>query len=165
MFLICLDPSLNSYGYAIFDIRNKPKLLNYGHINNNHFETKDEGKKLIHLEMFLSTLRQNYFPHKVVKEEWVNQAGLSGYKLALVHGITNKVFAFSEVEELNNKSFKKDFTGNGSASKEDVENEVKKYSKRIWHKNKELNFLTDDASDSVGIGIHWLVQNDYLPKL
>jgi Holliday junction resolvasome RuvABC endonuclease subunit len=163
-YLIVIDPSPNCTGWAVFDLKDKPKLLTYGHVYNRHYEVAEFGKKLAHIEAVLNVLKFNFYPHNVIKEEWVNSPG-SGYKTAMPHGLVEKVFShIMPIQEYNNTNFKREFTGNGRAKKDEVEAEVLKYKTKIWGR-KPLVFATDDESDSVGIGIHWLVQNDYLPKL
>lgn len=162
-YLIVIDPSPNCSGYAVFDVDNKPKLITYGHIHNRHFETKEFGKKLIHIEMMLNTLRQNFYPHVIVKEEHVNSPG-TGYKTAMPHGIIEKLFTYTPIHEINNSTFKFEFVGHGKASKTEVEEEVMKYKTRIWGR-KPLLFRTDDESDAVAIGVYWLITNGFLQKL
>jgi Holliday junction resolvasome RuvABC endonuclease subunit len=173
-YLIVLDPSLNSTGYAVFDIRNvskrkKPELVDYGSINNQHFSSKQEGFKYMHVDMRLQTLRFTYPNSIVIKEEWVGSATPNGKKLATIHGLINKVFNHMEViEDVNNKKFKAEFTGNGAAEKEDVDAECMKYEGAILKTNnkfKKLVFRLDDESDAVGIGINWLIKQGMLERV
>lgn len=174
LYLIVIDPSLNRSGWAVFNITAKPKLINYGYIDNNHFDTDRIGNKLIHLEMSLQTIKFAYNPAIVVKEAWVppnNRFGVShtaadtAYKLAAIHGTVGKVFNQHNVAEFNNKTFKKGFTGNGNAEKEDVEAEVQKYRTRIWNQKRPLPIRTDDESDAIGIGIYWLILNERIKRV
>lgn len=176
LYLIIIDPSLNRSGWAVFDITAKPKLINYGYIDNNHFDTDRIGNKLIHLEMSLQTIKFAYNPAIVVKESWVPPGGHgkfgishtaadTAYKLAAIHGTVGKVFNQHNVAEINNKTFKKGFTGNGNAEKEDVEAEVQKYRTRIWSPKRPLPIRTDDESDSIGLGIYWLILNERIKRL
>lgn len=176
LYLIVIDPSLNRSGWAVFDITDKPKLKNYGYVDNNHYDTDRLGNKLIHLEMSLQTIKFAYQPAIVVKEAWVPPGGHgkfgvshtaadTAYKLAAIHGTVGKVFNQHNVAELNNKTFKKGFTGNGNAEKEDVEAEVQKYRTRIWNQKRPLPIRTDDESDAIGIGIYWLIINGRIKRL
>lgn len=174
-YLIVIDPSLNRSGWAVFHLNPKPKLINYGYIDNNHFDTDKAGNKLIHLEMQLQTLKFAYHPAIVLKESWVppnnskfgisKTAAITAYLLAAVHGTIQKVFNQHNVAEINNKTFKKGFTGNGNAEKAEVEEWVQKYRTRIWSPTRPLPIRTDDESDAIGIGIYWLILNEKMKKL
>src|SRR5690625_7014263 len=70
-FLIALDLSLNETGYAVFDKSKRKKLIEWGTISNNHFDSNEEGKKLIRLEYMLQALKVSYYTSEVVMEDWV----------------------------------------------------------------------------------------------
>jgi len=175
LYLIVVDPSLNRSGWAVFDITEKPKLINYGYIPNTHFPTEKSGNKLIHIEMVMQTLKFAYYPAIVIKEEWVGinstkfgvnkTAAITAYTLAGVHNTIVKVFNQHKIEEINNKAFKKSFTGDGNAEKDKVEEFVQKYRTRIWSPRRPLPIRTDDESDAIGIGIHWLIKNGKLKRV
>lgn len=174
-YLIVIDPSLNSSGWAVFIVKEKSKILNYGHIPNNHFTTKQIGLKLANIESELYRLKNIYYPAVVIKEELVTKSkdAPSGVNvsfetpiLAKVHGIVEKVFCNHEIEDVHNKQFKLRFTGHGEATKGKVEAECMKYEKDLQakteYKTPSFIFRTDDESDAVGIGIDWLIRNGYL---
>jgi Holliday junction resolvasome RuvABC endonuclease subunit len=176
LYLIVIDPSLNSTGWAVFSIAAKPKLINYGYIDNNHYDTDKLGNKMIHLEMALQTIKFAYQPAYIVKEDWVppNGSGKFGiskttadtaYKLAAIHGTVEKVFSTHNIAGMNNKTFKKGFTGNGNAEKDEVAEWVQKYRTRIWSPTRPLVIRRDDESDAIGIGIYWLILNERIKKL
>lgn len=176
LYLIILDPSLNRSGWAVFNITAKPKLINYGYIDNNHFEIDRIGNKLIHLEMALQTIKFAYSPAIVVKEAWVppnsrskfgvsHTAADTAYKLAAIHGTVGKVFNQHNVAEINNRTFKKGFAGHGDADKDRVEEYVQKYRTRIWSPTRPLIIRVDDESDAIGIGIYWLILNEKLKRV
>lgn len=175
LYLIVLDPSLNRSGWAVFNITAKPKLINYGYIDNNHFESERAGNKLIHLEMQLQTLKFAYHPAIVIKESWVPPnngkfgvsatAAITAYLLAAVHGTIAKIFNQHKIIEYNNKTFKKGFTGNGNAEKDEVAECVQKYRTRIWSPTRPLPIRTDDESDAIGIGIYWLLLNEKIKRV
>ena len=174
-YLIVIDPSLNSSGWAVFIVKDKPKILSFGHIPNHHFTTKQIGLKLANIEAELFRLKNMYYPHVVIKEELVTKTkdAMVGVNvsfespiLAKVHGIAEKVFLNLEIEDVHNKQFKLRFTGHGEAAKGKVEEECKKYEKELQAKTEfktpPFVFRTDDESDAVGIGIDWLIRNGYL---
>lgn len=175
LYLIVFDPSLNRSGYSVFDITEKPKLIDYGYIQNKHFPSDKTGNKLIHIEMVAQTLKYAYYPHIVIKEEWVgptsNRFGVSNaaaqtlYLLAGVHNTLTKVFNQQIIENVNNKRFKKQFTGDGNADKDKVAEYVQKYRTRIWSPKRPLIIRVDDESDAIGIGINWLINNQKLKRV
>lgn len=174
LYLIVIDPSLNLSGWAVFDITAKPKLINYGYIDNHHFPSDQIGNKLIHIEMVMQTLKFAYSPAIVVKEEWVGQSGRYGmrktaaytaYSLAGVHNTIAKVFNNHRIFDINNKTFKKGFTGDGNAEKKKVEEYVQKYRTRIWSTRKPLPIRTDDEADAIGLGIYWLILNERVKRV
>lgn len=176
LYLIIIDPSLNRSGWAVFDISAAPRLIDYGYVTNNHFPTDKTGNKLIHLEMVLQTLKFAYYPQIVIKEEWVPPSGhkefgvskvasQTAYLLAMTHGAVKKVFNNHIVDDINNKEFKKFFTGDGSADKDKVAEFVQLYRTKIWHRTRPLTIRTDDESDAIGIGIYWLLKNGRIKRI
>jgi hypothetical protein len=170
-YLIVLDLSLNETGYAVFDTNLKKPLISWGAIKNHHFETGQEGQKLKHIEMILITLQMNYFPAKVLIEEWLSVANSSGsvnkqvgyktsYQLGGVHGIAKKVFSGYEIEYANNKTVKKYFTSNGDAKKEDIIarcNEEEVINKLVMAGPKKCyHIANDNEADSIAMGCYHL---------
>lgn len=156
-YLQCYDLSLNCTGYAIFDMdkrQNKHKLIHYGIINNNHMDKNDLGRKLLHLEMSLMTLKQAYPPSIIIKEELTGTGFGDSTKIARAHGIFEKVFIGSEYSEIHNGTFKKQFAGHGQAKKPEVQKAV-----REALKDEDFFFITDDVSDAIGFGIHYMKVN------
>lgn len=166
-YVIALDLSLNETGYAVFDLKKRNPLIDWGTISNNHFEAKtEEGKKLIRIEMVLSTLRASYFPAHVVCEEWLanvqssgrvnqNNGYTSAYKLGGVHGVAKKVFHdVPEFYFINNKTMKKQFGGHGDAEKIDIMNRCYELKTRLVGKKAAEVFQVknDNDADAIGLG-------------
>lgn len=154
MILLALDPSLNSTGYAVFDLskRNKAKrLLHYGHIPNKHMDADETGMKLIHIEMTLKTLLAVFRPQVIVIEDLTGGAFGDLKQNSKAHGIVEKLTVGKNVVRINNKTFKKEFAGKGNATKEEVAQKVLEYIPNLF-------FKTDDESDSVGIGIYYAIK-------
>lgn len=155
MVILSLDLSLECTGYAIFDTTKKTKktkLLDYGIISNKHLKTPEIGIKLLHIEMVLKTIQVVYRPDIIVVEGLTGGFGDST-KLARVHGIMEKVFIGINIYPINNKTFKKEFTGSGKAEKEDVASVVLEH-------YPNLPFRTYDETDAIGIGIYHQIKHD-----
>jgi Holliday junction resolvasome RuvABC endonuclease subunit len=156
-----LDLSLNGCGFACFDRSKRKKLIDWGTIPNNHFDTSEEGKKLSRIEAFLMTLRISYYPAEVVIEEWVPNSPnaktniQSSYKLGGVHGIVKKIWHDQEIQSINNKTLKKQFTGNGNAEKQDVIDRVYEIKDKLVYKAAAECFTVrgDDDSDAIALGV------------
>lgn len=151
MIILSIDPSLNSTGFAIIDTSKRKKenrLLHYGHIPNHHLNSDDSGLKLIHIEMILKTLGIVFKPQIIVAEDLTGNKFNDLKQNSKAHGIMEKVFVGKNIVKINNKTFKKEFTGNGNAKKQDVANKVLEYFPNI-------HFATDDESDAIGIGLYY----------
>lgn len=152
MIVLSLDLSLNCSGWAILDTskRNKKsRLIDYGIIYNKHLSSKQTGLKLYHIELELKSLLYAFNPDYIVVEELSGSGFTDTSQLAKVHGILEKLtMKFKNIYYVNNKKFKAEFAGNGSAKKDDVANKVLEYI-------PDLHFRTDDESDAIGIGIYF----------
>lgn len=169
-YVIVLDLSLNETGYAVYirKSRGNPGLIDWGTIQNNHFEAKtEEGKKLARIEMVLSSLRASYYPADVVCEEWLanvqnsgrvnrNNGYTSAYKLGGVHGIAKKVFVdVPEFVFINNKTMKRVFGGHGDAEKQDIIDKCYEMKEElVGKKNAHLfQVKNDNDADAIGLGV------------
>jgi len=160
-FLIALDLSLNETGYAVFDKSKRKKLIEWGTISNNHFDSNEEGKKLIRLEYMLQALKASYYTSEVVMEDWVpnspsrKSSNQSAYKVGGTHSIAKKVWCNQEIFVVNNRTAKKQFVGNGNASKEEVIEKVYDIKDKLVQKSLLDNFsvTNDNDADAIMIGI------------
>ena len=167
-YVIVLDLSLNESGYAVFErkSRGNPGLIDWGTIQNNHYETAQEGRKLARIEMALATLRGSYFPADIVCEEWLanvqssgrvnrNNGYTSAYKLGGVHGVAKKVFIDSDFHFINNKTQKRVFGGHGDASKQDIIDKCYEMKEKLVGKAKAPLFTVknDNDADAIGLGV------------
>jgi Holliday junction resolvasome RuvABC endonuclease subunit len=167
-YVTSLDLSLNECGYAVFErkSRGNPGLIDWGTIQNNHFSTTEEGRKLQRIEMVLMTLRASYHPTDIVCEEWLSNVNKSGsvnkqngyksaYKLGGVHGVAKKIYNDSEFIMINNMTMKKQFEGRGNCEKIDIINkcyEIKE--KLVGKKNAKLfTVKNDNDADAIGLGV------------
>lgn len=169
-FLIALDLSLNETGYAVFDRSKRYPLVDWGTVQNNHFDAKsEEGRKLQRIEMVLMTLKASYFPADIVCEEWLANVQNSGrvnrtngytsaYKLGGVHGIAKKVF-HQEFIFINNKTMKRVFGGHGNAEKEDIIAKCYEYKEKLVGKKMAPLFQVknDNDADAIGLGVTHMI--------
>lgn len=154
LIILALDPSLNSTGFAVIDTSKRTKakrVLHYGHIPNHHIPNDEVGLKLTHIEMTLKTLLIVYKPNVIVAEDLTGNQFNDLKQNSKAHGIVEKVCVGRNLVRINNKHFKKEFTGNGNAKKEQVAEKVLEFV-------PNLHFKTDDESDSVGIGIYYAIK-------
>lgn len=171
-FLTALDLSLNETGYAVFDRTKRYPLIDWGTIQNDHFNAKtEEGKKLQRIEMVMMTLRASYFPTDIVCEEWLanvqtsgrvnrNNGYTSAYKLGGVHGIAKKVYYDKEFIFINNKTMKRIFGGHGSAEKQDIIDKCYEIKERLVGKKMAPLFTVknDNDADAIGLGITHMIE-------
>ena len=151
MIILSLDLSLNCSGYAVLDTSQKTKkkrIITYGNIYNKHLAPDQIGLKLLHIEMVLKTLITIFKPDVIIKEGLTGTGFGDSTKLARVHGILEKLTIGKNVEDINNKTFKKEFTGSGKAEKEEVASKCLEYI-------PNLIFRTDDESDACGMAIYY----------
>ena len=151
MIILAIDPSLNCTGWAVLDTSQrmkKKRIIAYGHIPNKWLDVEDTGLKLIHIEMIFKTLNFVFKPNVIVTEDLTGKAFNDLKQNSKAHGMVEKVFYGKNIVKINNKTFKKEFTGNGNATKDDVAKKCKQYI-------PDLIFKTDDESDACGIAIYY----------
>lgn len=153
MIVLSLDLSLNCTGWSVFDSsKRKPstRLLGVGTINNKHLNSSQTGIKLINLELQLKGLLIAYNPDVIVIEALTGDGFADTTKNAMAHAVLERLTTkFNNIERINNKTFKKQFAGNGNALKDDVAIAVRRY-------YPDFYFRTNDESDSMGLGIYYL---------
>lgn len=155
MIILALDLSLNCSGYAVIDTskkQRKQRLIDYGIIYNKHLSSNQIGLKLYHIELKLKAILYAFNPDVIVVEELTGSAFTDTTRLAMVHGILNKLtMKFKNVHTINNKVLKKEFTGNGNAKKDEVMNKVLEYF-------PEAYIRTDDISDAIALAIYYTMK-------
>lgn len=154
MIILAIDPSLNCTGFAVLDTNKRKvenRLLHYGNIPNQHLGAEETGIKLAHIEMILKTLNLVFRPDLIVIEDLTGKQFNDLKQNSKAHGIVEKVFINKNIVRINNKTFKKEFTGKGNAKKEEVAQKVLEFFPNIY-------FKTDDISDAIGIGIYYALK-------
>ncbi|MCS1350361.1 crossover junction endodeoxyribonuclease RuvC [Mechercharimyces sp. CAU 1602] len=155
-----LDLSISCPGFAVLEVKKnrKPTLLFYGHLKTN--PKLPHGDRLAHIKSYVEAIRYDYGPFvKVIREKAFHNARVhataGGYKVA---GIVDYALRGVEIEELANSTVKKEVTGNGRASKDDVEVAV-----RGWFPEEE--FKTDDESDAVAVVLACLLREGLIEEV
>lgn len=142
--LLGLDLSLNSTGYAIYDIKNK-KVIEKGTIkvklNNTHHE------KINHQYKVLSGIKERYNNrgHQLIvaKEQLLFRPARAASVVAKVHGVVDLIY--KDIYEYYPNTIKKQISGNGHASKEEMEVAVTKQLKQ------DISFESTDEVDAVAV--------------
>ena len=83
------------------------------------------------------------------------------FRVVGVVEMTLSKFGFHDVEFIAPTSVKKTVTGNGKATKKEVEEGVRIY---LPEKQKKMVFQTDDCSDAVAVGISLGIQKNFIKK-
>lgn len=81
-----------------------------------------------------------------------------------VVGVVEYVLArngFHNITFITPTSVKKTITGNGKATKNEVEETVRKY---LPKKQKKIKFESDDCSDAVAVGIVYAIEKEFIKK-
>lgn len=94
-------------------------------------------------------------------EDWVpnspsrKSSNQSAYKVGGTHSIAKKVWCNQEIFVVNNRTAKKQFVGNGNASKEEVIEKVYDIKDKLVQKSLLDNFsvTNDNDADAIMIGI------------
>ena len=161
MYILALDLSLNSTGYAILklDDERAPTVIKKGII-------KAKAKETHHIKLnrhhrVLSAIKEEYADRDlvVVKEQLLFSPPRTAAILAKVHGVVD--MRFPKVHEHYPSTVKKQVTGDGHAKKQEVADGV--YKMLGITDKKELPFRTDDESDAVAVGLtHISLHHPYI---
>jgi crossover junction endodeoxyribonuclease RuvC len=156
-----IDLSLTSPGFAFIGVdKRKPYLLDVSHTKTT--PKKRDGERLMHIcEELKSFMIGNIDRFGEIKEIY-KEKGFSRFptetqKLYKTHGAVEMALHDHEIKELAPSSLKKLVTGNGRASKQDVQ---KKVCEILNIKQKV--FANDDESDAVGVVIAMLIKENLI---
>lgn len=161
-----LDLSLNSTGIAVIEVLkgNKVKILNEERVNNVRAKQLPRGEKLFNIYYRIEELLDLYedIPISIVKEKGFTKFAKATQALFEVSGVAELVL-FCNKRELNEEisptSVKKFLTGNGKASKEDVDVGIRKY---LIKEQQGYRFTSNDTSDAVAVAISFAIKNKIL---
>lgn len=151
-FVIGLDPSLDEFGYAVLDIRNKnPKIADYGVIKG---RTATWGStvhqvKLALIDAKISELVAKYQPlHNLIFfERGFSKGHHATQSTFMARGVAKAKFAGYEIIEIAPNTIKKFVHGHGHASKEMVEKGIREKLKI----DDNIKFSSDGETDALAI--------------
>lgn len=155
-----LDLSLSSTGAAIIEVKNKkPKLITAFRVKTN---PKDpHGKRLFTIHERLTDFIQKEGPFDVIiREKGFYRFARSTQAIFKVVGVVDMILKDHQIVELSPTAIKKELTGNDKASKEEVEQAVRK----LLRLRKGYKFESDDASDAAAVILTYLIQNRIIGK-
>ena len=150
-----LDISMNSSGWAVVGVKEGVvRLIDVGTIKANTKET--HGQRLRKQRNAFEEIIEKYEPHFVAREKGFSRHIRSTQVLFKAYGVTEEFFSDYDLVEYAVATIKKNVTGNGHASKEEVEEAIRKRLKL----SKDFVFKTDDESDAVGIALTMIKQKN-----
>lgn len=160
MIILAMDLSLSSPAFAVIQHTRceKPILLHLSSIKTN--AKKSHGFRLFQIYNHLKGIYEEFDGQIdfVVSEKGFSRHARTTQILYMVHGVA-RVISYKkgfEVEELSPTTVKAKVGGSGKASKEQLADAVRGYF------NEELHFKNDDESDSVAVGLCFLIDKGVL---
>ncbi len=158
--ILALDLSLASTGYAVLKVvDHKVEVITVGHINNKKHSRKPHGFRLYQIFVSLKDVIEEHKPTLIVKEMGFSKGHKSTQALFKVAGVVDLLThgkGFATIEEVAPLTVKAYVGGHGKASKEEVEKGLSKYLVEV------PEFQNDDESDSIAVGVAWLMKNKKL---
>lgn len=163
MFILSLDPSLSSTGYAVIESQSKTLLYRGKITSSDKLSTDDR------IQLILNQLREidNVVPDiKIVALEdgYVGANFQSSLKLAQLRGALIAYFKYRKKEVVHSmpKEIRKNFGLSGSAKKEEVAREVLKYYPFLLqdigpYSDKQNKQKTSDIYDAISIGLSYII--------
>lgn len=161
MIILSLDLSLNGAGMAVLSLcGDKVEVLETCLVNNKKVKGLSVGAKLFKIHGNIERLLDKYEPDLVVREKGFSRFADTTQKLFRVVGVADLALFIHDPDmnmlELSPTTVKKHLTGDGKASKEEVEAAVRKY---MIPEQQLLKFESDDTSDAVAVGIAQLLKD------
>jgi crossover junction endodeoxyribonuclease RuvC len=150
MTVLGLDLSLNGSAFAVIDVQDGVSSIVDTVLVNNK-KVKTHGEKLLNIAMKLDETIRKHDIERIARERGFTRHNKATQALYKVVGVVDYVLAIHgiyECDEIAPTTVKKELTGDGRASKEDVERAVREYIKE-----KDFVFETDDVSDAVAVAI------------
>lgn len=151
LIILGLDLSLTCPGFAVVEIRNgKPKLLESGIVK--AIPKQSQVDKIKRIAAHLLRLKMDYEIDVVVRESGFVRYNRTTKILERVVGATMLTLG-GEIHEIPPTSIKKAVTGNGKATKQEVEVAVRS----LLNLPKDFKFKSDDESDSCAVALAFAI--------
>ncbi|MDC3413937.1 crossover junction endodeoxyribonuclease RuvC [Terrihalobacillus insolitus] len=148
IYVIGLDVSMNSTGWAVIGVEaDRLHLIDSGVIKAN--DKLPYGKRLRNQRTKFQEIIEKYPTKYVAREAGFQRHIKATQVLFRAYGVTEEFFADIDLVEYASGTIKKIVTGNGKATKEEVEKAIRE----TLNLPKTFKFTTNDESDAVGIAI------------
>jgi crossover junction endodeoxyribonuclease RuvC len=147
IYVLGLDVSMNSTGWAVLSIsEGVVQYVDSGIIKAN---TKlSHGRRLRKQREEFRKIMKKYPISFVAREAGFSRHTKSTQTLFKAYGVTEEFFAEKDLVEYAASTIKKVVTGNGKASKEEVEDSIRETLNLPNYK-----FASDDESDAIGVAL------------
>lgn len=165
--LLAMDLSMSFPAYAIIDIVKGKALvkdIRYTDNKSGKFSKLSHAERLDRIAKDIVQLFVDYPDiDAVVREKGFHRYANTTQVLFRVVGVSDlKVFEVSgitTIDEIAPTSVKLLIAGSGKSSKEEVAEGVREL---LVPLQKDIEFMTDDCSDAVGVGIAWMIKKGLL---
>ena len=166
--ILSCDLSLTGSAFALlfFDCGELKEVKEVVFVDNKKNTKLGHGARLHNIAKELEELlADNPDIDHVVREKGFSRHAQTTQTLFKVVGVSDlmcHLYKHDTVHEIAPTTVKKSLTGDGKASKEQVEEAVRLY---LPPHQKTLEFQTDDCSDAVAVGIAFALEKKFLKKL
>jgi crossover junction endodeoxyribonuclease RuvC len=147
-----LDLSMSSAGVAVVQVNDRsPELVKAFRIKTHPKER--HGLRLYAIAKRLKETNELHGPFKViVREKGFSRFAAATQAIFKVVGLSDFIFRDQDIEEISPTTIKAKLAGHGKASKEEVEQAVRRH----LNLPEEYKFESDDASDACGVILTYL---------
>ncbi|MFC8958278.1 crossover junction endodeoxyribonuclease RuvC [Bacillus subtilis] len=165
--ILALDISTNP-GFAVLEVKRLKSgpRINLVHVTSVSTTSQSpDSHRYSYIEAATTMVLHEYGPFDVVVREHFT-GGRNKRSTQTVFGAWAVIdlalgkYGYKADVEITPKTVKKDVTGKGSASKDEVEAGVR----RILSLPDDFTFRTDDESDAAAIGLAWLIHEGVIDK-
>lgn len=161
--ILAMDLSLSGSAFAVLEVYEKSvKIKELRFVNNSLKEIKDKshGEKVANIYFNLEDILQKHKPTDIVREKGFSRFPQATQALFKVVGVVDFTLFCADIKEniaeVAPTSVKKYVTGSGKASKEEVDEEVRKF---LAPSQRDIVFETNDVSDAVAVGVAYCLKN------
>lgn len=152
MRVLAFDLSLSNSGYAVGDIVDGTlTVVEYGSIGTKRIAKQGTGKRLHYIATEVKKLYAKFSPDRVAKERSFSNGRITAtqqiYKVVGVWEMISHTAGIDEFTDITPPTVKKQLTGNGRASKEEVARAVKDYT--------GIETKINDESDAIAVLISY----------
>jgi len=157
--VLACDLSLTCPAFAVLLVDTNAKTIEVVEVS--HVKTNSKhslGQRLFAIVLHLRNILDRHLISDVVLEKGFNKFAVATAQLQRVVGVVVLTLYRKNIEvfgEISPTSVKKEVTGNGKASKEELAEALADYV-------GEIKYKTNDESDAVGVGIAYSKQKGWL---